>query len=156
MPGIPAAVDQLVLAATSRDPARRPADAGEFSRAVRRVRASRPPQACTEPSGLTGVMGAGVQGLAEAPWLDLDTPAATNGWWARNGTLPPAGGHDTGLSGTGPLPVSQAVTDPRGPAGTSQFGMGQFRGGGREDSHTLVVDREDGTDPGRRAAASPS
>ena len=25
--------------------------------------------------------GAGVQGLAEAPWLDLDTPAATNGWW---------------------------------------------------------------------------
>ena len=39
-------------------------------------------------SGLTGVMGAGVQGLAEAPWLDLDTPAATNGWWARNATLP--------------------------------------------------------------------
>src|SRR5208337_2374919 len=30
VPGIPAAVDQLVLAATSRDPARRPADAGEF------------------------------------------------------------------------------------------------------------------------------
>ena len=28
--------------------------------------------------------------------------------------------------------------------GTGQFGMGQFHGGGREDSHTLVVDREDG------------
>ena len=54
-----------------------------------------PPQASTEPSGLTGVMGVGVQGLTEAPWLNLDTPAATNGWWARNGTLPPADGPDT-------------------------------------------------------------
>ena len=78
-PGIPAPVDQLVLAATSRDPARRPADAGEFLRA------------------LGGYGGAGVQGLGEAPWLDLDTPAATNGW-----ASPPA------------------------------------------DSHTLIVDREDG------------
>jgi serine/threonine-protein kinase len=114
-PGIPAPVDQLVLAATSRDPARRPADAGEFLRAVRQVREGMP-----EPSGLTGVMGAGVQGLAEAPWLDLDTPAATNGWWARNATPSPADAYDTG-----PSRVSQAAT-----AG--------------ENSHTLVVDREDG------------
>ena len=74
VPGIPAAVDQLVLAATSRDPAQRPADAGEFGRAVRRVR-----EGLAERGGLTSVMGAGVQGLAEAPWLTLDTPAATNG-----------------------------------------------------------------------------
>ena len=114
-PGIPAPVDQLVLAATSRDPARRPADAGEFLRAVRQVREGMP-----EPSGLTGVMGAGVQGLAEAPWLDLDTPAATNGWWARSATPSPADAYDTG-----PSRVSQAAT-----AG--------------ENSHTLVVDREDG------------
>jgi eukaryotic-like serine/threonine-protein kinase len=73
-PGIPAAVDQLVLAATSRDPAHRPADAGEFLRAVRRVRGG-----LAESSGLTGVMGAGVQGLTEAPWLSLGTPAAANG-----------------------------------------------------------------------------
>ena len=73
-PGIPAAVDQLVLAATSRDPAHRPAGAGEFLRAVRHVRESLP-----EPSGLTGMIGAGVHGLAEAPWLDLNRPAATNG-----------------------------------------------------------------------------
>jgi beta-lactam-binding protein with PASTA domain/tRNA A-37 threonylcarbamoyl transferase component Bud32 len=97
VPGIPAAVDQLVLAATSRDPARRPADAGEFARAVRRVRES-----IGEPSGHTGVtgagvMGAGVQGLHEAPWLNLDTPAATNGWWAP-GTGPAAA---AGPSGTG-------------------------------------------------------
>jgi len=134
--GIPAAVDQLVLAATSRDPARRPADAGGFLRAVRRVRGG-----LASSSGLTGVLGAGVQGLAEAPWLDLDTPAAANGWWARNATPPPASMHDTGLSSTGLSRTSQAGPDP---LGTGPSGMGQFRGGGREDSHTLVVDREDG------------
>jgi len=72
VPGIPAAVDQLVLAATTRDPAQRLPDAVEFGRAVRRVR-----EGLGESSGLTGAMGAGLQGLAEAPWLDLDTPAAT-------------------------------------------------------------------------------
>ncbi len=116
-PDIGAPVDQLVLAATSRDPAQRPADAGEFLRAVRHVREGLP-----EPSGLTGVMGAGVQGLGEAPWLDLDTPAETNGWWARGATQPPAS---------------------------------QLNPSGHEDSHTLVVDREDGgsgfyADRGRR------
>ena len=154
--GIPAAVDQLVLAATSRDPARRPADAGGFLRAVRQVRGG-----LASSSGLTGVLGAGVQGLAEAPWLDLDTPAATNGWWARNATPPPASMHDTGLSSTGLSRTSQAGPDP---LGTGPSGMGQFRGGGREDSHTLVVDREDGDRyhggrypaAGTAAAASPS
>ncbi len=97
-PGIGAPVDQLVLTATSRDPARRPADAGEFLRAVHHVR-----EGLAESSGLTGVMGAGVQGLGEAPWLDLDAPAVADGRWAR-----------------------------------------QFNGGGHEDSHTLVVDRQDG------------
>jgi eukaryotic-like serine/threonine-protein kinase len=137
VPGVPAGVDQLVLAATSRDLARRPGDAGKFGRAVRRVR-----DRLGEASGLTGVMGAGVQGLAEAPWLDLDSPAATNGWWARDAALPSASVHDTG-----PSLVSPALrddTDPRG-AGSSHgySGMAQFRGG-REDSHTLVVDRGDG------------
>jgi serine/threonine-protein kinase len=131
-PGIPAPVDQLVLAVTSRDPARRPADAGEFLRAVRHVR-----EGLSEPSGLTGVMGAGVQGLGEAPWLDLGTPAETNGWWARSATQPPAGGH-----GTGPLqaslPAAAAADNGPGPS------WGEFRPPGGEDSHTLVVDREDG------------
>jgi eukaryotic-like serine/threonine-protein kinase len=97
-PGISAPVDQLVLAATSRDQARRPADACEFLRAVNHVR-----EGLAESSGLTGVMGAGVQGLGEAPWLDLDAPAATDGRWTR-----------------------------------------PFNGGGHQDSHTLIVDREDG------------
>jgi eukaryotic-like serine/threonine-protein kinase len=124
VPGIPAMVDQLVLAATSRDLARRPADADEFGRAVRRVR-----DRLSEASGFTGVMGTGVQGLAEAPWLDLDSPAATNGWWARDAVLPPASVHDTGLSLVSAAPRGRRDdTDPRG----------------REDSHTLVVDREGG------------
>ena len=132
VPGIPAAVDQLVLAATSRDPALRPADASEFARGVRRVR-----EGLGEPSGLTGVMGVGVQGLTEAPWLDLDTSAATNGWWARN---------------TGPTPtpgVSEASTASglgAGPPGTGPSGVWPS---GRPDqdgvsSRTLVVHREEG------------
>jgi eukaryotic-like serine/threonine-protein kinase len=131
VPGIPAAVDQLVLTATSRDPALRPADASEFARAVRRVR-----EGLGEPSGLTGVMGVGVQGLTEAPWLDLDTSAATNGWWARN---------------TGPTPApsrSEASTANglgAGPSGTGPSGVWPS---GRPDqdavsSRTLVVHREE-------------
>jgi serine/threonine-protein kinase len=129
VPGIPAAVDQLVLAATSRDPALRPADAGEFARAVRRVR-----EDMGEPSGLTGVMGAGVQGLAEAPWLNLDTPAVTNGWWARS-SADGLGGGQTGADDWGrheatPPPASEFRTD-----GFDTNNVG---------SHTLVVHREDG------------
>jgi eukaryotic-like serine/threonine-protein kinase len=171
IPGIPAAVDQLVLAATSRDPARRPADAADFARAVRMVR-----QGAGEPSGLTDVMGAGVQGLAEAPWLDLDTPAATNGWWARGtGPVPVAAGGSVGGPGAGPIgpdewwspeQATPGVTGPGGQPGMGQFGAGQFGagqfgagqfgagqfgegqfGGGRHEapgSHTLVVHREDG------------
>ena len=149
VPGIPAAVDQLVLAATSRDPARRPADAGEFLRAVRRVREGLAQSSGPESSGLTGVMGAGVQGLAEAPWLDLDTPAATNGWWARSAALPAASVHDTDQSNTATSIVSQASTDPQGigSAGTGEWWAhvaAAASGPDRADSHTLVVDREDG------------
>ena len=139
VPGIPAAVDQLVLAATSRDPARRPADAGEFLRAVRQVRQGLAQSSWPESSGLTGVMGAGVQGLAEAPWLDLDTPAATNGWWARGAAATSVTGPGTG--------AFNATPTGNGQFGMGQFGIvgvGQFHGGGREDSHTLVVDRGNG------------
>ncbi|HEV2260426.1 MAG TPA: PASTA domain-containing protein [Streptosporangiaceae bacterium] len=138
VPGIPAAVDQLVLAATRRDPALRPADAGEFARGVRRVR-----EGLGEPSGLTGVMGVGVQGLGEAPWLNLDTPAVTNGWWARgtgewwgnDDTAPPPSGpgtgpFDLGLSGAG----AAANGFGAGPSGLpDQDGV---------SSRTLVVHRE--------------
>jgi serine/threonine-protein kinase len=137
VPGIPAAVDQLVLAATSRDPALRPADAGEFARGVRRVR-----EGLGEPSGLTGVMGVGVQGLAEAPWLNLDTSAATNGWWAR-GTGPTPGASLSGADTANGLGADRSGTGPSGvwPAGSpDQDGV---------SSRTLVVHREES---GRRYA----
>jgi beta-lactam-binding protein with PASTA domain len=150
VPGLPATVDQLVLAATSRDPGLRPGDAGEFARAVRRVRES-----LGEPSGLTGVMGVGVQGLTEAPWLNLDTPAATNGWWARGAAAAPA----AGPSGTGEWwghdaaapPSNGPGIGPLGPGGSgaypvaSGFGTGPYGPGGQDglSSRTLVVQREE-------------
>jgi len=150
VPGIPATVDQLVLAATSRDPALRPADAGEFARAVRRVR-----EGLGEPSGLTGVMGVGVQGLTEAPWLNLDTPAATDGWWARGAAAAPA----AGPSGTGEWwghdatapPASGSGIGPLSPGASgaypvaSGFGTGPYGPGGQDglSSRTLVVQREE-------------
>ena len=131
VPGIPAAVDQLVLAATNRDPALRPADAGEFARGVRRVR-----EGLGEPSGLTGVMGVGVQGLAEAPWLNLDTPAATNGWWARGtGATPVAG-----PSGTGEWWGHDDTAPPSNGPATGPFEPGLQDG---VSSRTLVVHREE-------------
>jgi len=146
IPGIPAAVDQLVLAATSRDPARRPADAGEFVRAVRQVR-----QGLGGRGGLTDVMGAGVQGMAEAPWLSLDTSAATSGWWARAAGPAPAGGPGTGPIGPDewwdPDPASPAVHDTFGGGQSGAgFAAAQFGGGGHDGtgSRTLVVHREDG------------
>jgi len=152
MPGIPAAVDQLVLAATSRDPARRPADAADFARAVRMVR-----QGAGEPGGLIDVIGVGVQGLAEAPWLDLDTPAATNGWWARGTGPVPVGG---AVASGGPVPVSGQGAGPIGPdewwspeptgsgatsPGGEQPGPGQFGarqpGAGQYDASQFGADQ---------------
>src|ERR1017187_5179524 len=120
-PGLPGAGDDLVLAATSRDPARRPADAGEFMRAVRRVA-----DGLHESSGLTGMIGAGVQGLDEAPWLDLNTPAATNGWWTRSGTMPAVNG--AAPSGPRPSGPDPSGPDPSGPdpSRTGQFGTGPY------------------------------
>jgi len=148
VPGLPATVDQLVLAATSRDPALRPADADEFARAVRRVR-----EGLGEPSGLTGVMGAGVQGLAEAPWLNPDAPAAINGWWAHGTGATPAGGPSGagewwGHGQTAP-PASGPGTGPLspGPSGAypvaSGFGAGPYGLNGLDGSRTLVVHREE-------------
>jgi beta-lactam-binding protein with PASTA domain/tRNA A-37 threonylcarbamoyl transferase component Bud32 len=132
LPGIPQAVDQLVLDATDRDPARRPADAAQFLRTVRPVAdelslvSPVPGLAAAsgqtgEHSGLTGRLGIGVQGLSEAPWLDLDNPASTSG--GRSGgrhaasALPPGGnGYDTGA-----------------------FGPAEFSGA----NHTLIVRREE-------------
>ena len=58
-PGLPPAIDQLVLAATSRDPARRPADADEFLRAVRHVREGMAEARAGSPGDRGGDQGGG-------------------------------------------------------------------------------------------------
>jgi serine/threonine-protein kinase len=88
------------------------------------------------------MIGAGVQGLDEAPWLDLNSPS-------QAGTIPPAPGQfgagqfGTGKFGTEQFGTGQSRTDE---IRVGQFGGGQFGGGQRDDvgSHTLVVHREDG------------
>ena len=144
---IPAVVDRLVLAATDRDAARRPADAAQFLRAVRQVAAELPPApgpglagpglaAATEHSGLTGMLGVGVQGTGEAPWLDFDSSVATP---ARTG-----GRHASGA-------WSGVRTDPWSADDTGAFSNGAGPGTGGFGNHTLVVRRDEaGRYPGGR------
>jgi eukaryotic-like serine/threonine-protein kinase len=113
--GVPPAVDQLIRAATSRDPRLRPADAGAFLRAVRALRG-----AGDESDALTGA------------WA---RPAAeyAPGYTGQPGTgaygaLPAAGGYAApGTSGYG--------TSGYGAPGASGYGAEPGAGG----SHTMVV-----------------
>jgi eukaryotic-like serine/threonine-protein kinase len=177
LPEIPASVDRLVLDATERDPAARPADAAAFLSAIRQVRAELGPAAPVQagrlgpnghttgpnghttgpnghttgpngypgPTGLTGVMGAGVQGLAEAPWLDTGNWQGTNGW---RGPAGPARPEQPGPnSQAGPGPNSQAETSRFGSAGFGSTGGYGLAGDGR--SHTMVVHRDEAEYLGR-------
>jgi beta-lactam-binding protein with PASTA domain/tRNA A-37 threonylcarbamoyl transferase component Bud32 len=144
LPGLPRPLDDLVLAATSRDPSRRPADAAQFLRAVRQVREglgagpSGPVQGPPR-SGLTGMMGAGVQGMAEAPWLEPGgRPGGTAGWAAdqggqQSGWATDHGGQSGWHTDPGSRPLSWAADQ----------GGGQPGYGGQPASHTMVVHRED-------------
>ena len=137
-PEIPAAVDDLVLAATHRDPARRPADAAQLLRAVRQVQDAQGLNLASsaqtgEHSGLTGLIGVGIQGLAEAPWLELDAPGGTGGRRA-------AGHQATGRWPTGPSGQFQAGAATLPPGGTGQFDEFAAGTGG---NHTLIVHREE-------------
>ncbi|HEX6520622.1 MAG TPA: PASTA domain-containing protein [Streptosporangiaceae bacterium] len=127
VPGIPAAVDRLVLAATDRDPTRRFADAAAFGRAIRQIQdelmLSRSDSGQTgEHSGLTGLIGVGVQGLDEAPWLDLDAPVGPASAQRPRGS----GRHAAG---------GQPADD-----WAREFDTGGFGAGG---NHTLIVQREE-------------
>jgi beta-lactam-binding protein with PASTA domain/tRNA A-37 threonylcarbamoyl transferase component Bud32 len=132
LPDIPAAVDQLVLDATDRDPLRRPADAAAFLRLVRRTQdelafARSSAGQTGEHSGLTGLIGVGVQGLTEAPWLDFGAPAGTAARQASTGRHAASGTVNGGAS-----------TDGWG----QEFSTGEYaaNGGG---NHTLIVRREE-------------
>jgi eukaryotic-like serine/threonine-protein kinase len=149
--GIPAAVDELVLVATRRDPAQRPGDAGQFLRSVRNVREGLAPGS---RNGLASLAGAGAQGTSEAPWLG--SGPASGGWsagtWNTGGwntdpgggwqsaaaTLPPAieagagpGGHSTGPNSTGSYSTNSYSTGSynAGSYSTGSYSTGSYNAG---------------------------
>ncbi|HZR51671.1 MAG TPA: PASTA domain-containing protein [Streptosporangiaceae bacterium] len=145
LPEIPAAVDQLVLDATDRDPSRRPADAFQFLRLVRRTQdelafARSSSGQTGEHSGLTGLLGVGVQGLAEAPWLDFDAPAGTGARQAQPAGLARAGGrHAAGVTTDGW--GQEFSTDEY--ADYSDYAAAGGGNHGNHGNHTLIVRRDD-------------
>ena len=180
-PEIPASVDRLVLYATERDPAARPADAAAFLKAIRQVRTELGPPAPAQagrfgavgpdggarPTGLTGMIGVGVQGLAEAPWLDAAGSPGTGGWAATNGPNGTGGWAATNSPGNGGWAATNGPGNgngragTNGPNGTSNWsgtdrlsgtsGWSTQTGGGTDGfgfgpdgrSHTMVVHREE-------------
>ncbi|HLJ99885.1 MAG TPA: PASTA domain-containing protein [Streptosporangiaceae bacterium] len=89
-PDVPVAVDELVLAATSREPVGRPADAGQFLHMLRQVGeqlgfepapGASPALDGLQGSGLqgSGLRGSGLQGIGEAPWLGDGTGPIDDG-----------------------------------------------------------------------------
>ena len=67
VPGIPPALDDLVTRATSRDPALRPADGGQFLRALTEVRPALPAQGPAYPTVAGGVLPDAGPGGYQAP-----------------------------------------------------------------------------------------
>jgi beta-lactam-binding protein with PASTA domain len=104
---------------------------------VRHIRES-----LTEPDGFTGMMGAGVQGTGEAPWLDFGPPVGTGQF--RDGQFRDGQFRDgqfrDGQFRDGQLQGGQFAGDGFGGGGLSGGGFG---GGQAADSHTLVVDRDE-------------
>ena len=89
--GVPAALDELVLRATSRDPDLRPADGGQFARSLNEVRLSLPPAPPVLPAAPGGH---GLPGpRLPRPWL--------SGSWPRGPRLPERRIPVRGLPGPG-------------------------------------------------------
>ncbi len=148
VPELPAPVDRLVLAATARDPGRRLADARQFLRAIRQVQdelsLSRSTSGQTgEHSGLTGIMGVGVRGMTEAPWLDFD--GSSSGRVSNPAAWPQAQGNHT-------LPPAESAF-----TSTGEFRMGGYGGessftdAGGGGNHTLIVRQDDRYAGGRES-----
>ncbi|MEP7024748.1 MAG: PASTA domain-containing protein, partial [Actinomycetota bacterium] len=140
-PGLPPALDALVALATSRNPDRRPADAGQFLRAITEVRRGRP---------LAGSHAGGPSGTAQYPTGGQPTGGHhTGGHRVDDGGGGPGGSGPGGagrgvsgldpaltpgsmagpLPGIGPDPRSSAVTFPPG-AGPASFPLGAGPGTG--------------------------
>ena len=127
--GVPPAIDQLVWSATSRDPQRRPADAGEFLRAVRALRGAGAGAGTGTGAGTMGIA-SGVTGeFGGVPGAEFDRPGPGAG---------PAYG--------GPAAYGEATAYGRAAAGGSHTmivsdGGGYGRDGHGRDGHEPFLQR---------------
>jgi eukaryotic-like serine/threonine-protein kinase len=127
--GIPPAVDQLVRAATSRDPARRPPNAGAFLHAVRALRGMGAAEAGDSSTGAFGPAGPVFAGGALT---------------GRAGNAAGSGGAADGFGGAGQFDGADRFEGANGFGGPSVAGGH----GGSSGSRTMVVE------PGYDAAGS--
>ncbi|WP_432493190.1 Stk1 family PASTA domain-containing Ser/Thr kinase [Kineococcus gypseus] len=113
VPGVPAAVDRLVLEALAKDPDERPADAGDMLARLRAVRAELTPQELS-------VRGAGGTGaVAEGGTLRLDLAGGAAGGATAQGPADgdgPGGPGDAGAAGAVPAGAAR-------PAGRRRRGV---------------------------------
>ena len=149
VPGIPPALDDLVIRATSRDPALRPADGGQFLRALTEVRPALPAQGPAYPTLAGGVLpDAEPGGYQAAPPAPAGSPYdyAPGGWPADPGATAQAGDLIPGLPGSGREPYPAAAA-----SGFTQMQDDAFH---RSANHTLVVSSPDAAGGyGQRRAA---
>jgi beta-lactam-binding protein with PASTA domain/serine/threonine protein kinase len=157
VPGLPPALDTLVALATSRDPDRRPADAGQFLRAISEVRRGLP---------ITAPQPRGQHAAPYRGYPDQPAPGATAGHRAASvppgTTLPGASAPSSGALAPasalplGSLPPGPAGSLPPGPAGSLPPGPVSAAGGTRADIDPLTAaswpDTSSGY-PGDRTAA---
>jgi serine/threonine-protein kinase len=132
MEGVPAAMDRLVRAATSRDPRRRPADAGALLQVVQAVRGGADPDAALSavaapgaaPGGRHGFLGAPVPPYERAGY-DLPGHESTGG--ASHTMVVPGGypGYDEATpAGSGLLTGLPGRARQSGPGGRGRRGAG--------------------------------
>ncbi len=128
VPGLAPALDALVALATSRDPELRPADAGQFLRAITGVRGNLPPAspgAPQEGNGHAAHNGTPPAGLAILPSRWPEQPVAETDPDLIPGMYPPAR-QSYGMPRADPAPA----------AATQQFQHDPYRPGSQ---HTLIV-----------------
>ncbi len=138
VPGIPPALDELVIRATSRDPALRPADGGQFLRDLTEVRPVLPAQGPAYPTLAGGVLpDAGPGGYQAPPPAQGRSPYdyAPAGWPADPAATAQADDLIPGLPGSGREPYPAAAA-----SGLTQVQDDAFH---RSANHTLVVSSPD-------------
>jgi len=145
VPGLPPALDALVALATSRDPELRPADAGQFLRAITGVRSGLPLGAPPAP-----LAGGPAAGRVDASADDTMPPAfALPVAWQRTAEAPRAEAARDLIPGMGPPPPArQSFGVPQNgadrPGGTRQWPPRPDQGGAHK---TLIVSQGDGPYP---------